>query len=438
MRNFLGLVRRPIGIAMDQWYLITIALEAQLKVPPGTWSESFRKVNLHPDDRVPFDEWMRILDRRGVLTNTSQAFFDGRTTLYDAMPALWKHLSVTDRQSVIDIIDKVYSTARPGDRVWTKKNVLDLAKFVGLDEVFKLRACYIAAKKDPSVIERLTEEKSVVVDEQDNGPHGNMIDKFFSWRPEQLMQSYVENRDDDTVRWKYFNHLTNHVARLNWSSDKPVQPSAYLDAAMSATQSELLNPQYKHVLTGHILYDCKGKGAVQKIAKRRLDMIEGNVASYSRCLNNATALQAVKEVNQLVSAVADVSADLENEKKRKAHDKKEAAEKKKRKKQLQKEQAAKKKDEALPVVNELMLPFVNGNQEPTLVNFKAMKVAQLKDILKYYFNFTTALSSLGKDKCAAKIVDLFQLRQDKNTNNTSTSIETQPSTANNSTNSTTD
>jgi hypothetical protein len=36
---------------------------------------------------------------------------------------------------------------------------------------------------------------------------------------------------------------------------------------MSEEQATLLNPTYKHVLTGFIMYDVKGKGARNKIAK---------------------------------------------------------------------------------------------------------------------------------------------------------------------------
>jgi hypothetical protein len=37
---------------------------------------------------------------------------------------------------------------------------------------------------------------------------------------------------------------------------------------------------------GFITYDVKGNGATQKIAKRPLDTISVNVASYARCLSN--------------------------------------------------------------------------------------------------------------------------------------------------------
>ena len=66
---------------------------------------------------------------------------------------------------------------------------------------------------------------------------------------------------------------------------------------MSDNQQNLLNLTQKDVLFGFISYDAKGKGAVQKMAKRRLDLIEGNVSSYSRLLNDPKRLKSLKDFN---------------------------------------------------------------------------------------------------------------------------------------------
>ena len=75
---------------------------------------------------------------------------------------------------------------------------------------------------------------------------------------------------------------------------------------MSDAQRNLLNPTPKDVLLGFITHDVRGKGAVQKIAKRKIDLIEGNVNSYSRLLNNPKRLGAIKDHAQLVATVAEV------------------------------------------------------------------------------------------------------------------------------------
>ena len=59
----------------------------------------------------------------------------------------------------------------------------------------------------------------------------------------------------------------------------------YLKIAISTDHQTLLNTTVKNVLMGHIFYGVKGKGAKQKIAKPRLDFVEGNTNYYAKCLN---------------------------------------------------------------------------------------------------------------------------------------------------------
>ena len=110
----------------------------------------------HKPVAVSFDVWIRQLDDRGVLN--AERFFEGRVSLYGAMPACWKHLNMDKRQEVMNVISSIYNDVLPNEKVWTKVNVLRLTKFVKLDDVFKLRACYLTAKADPSVITRVEEE----------------------------------------------------------------------------------------------------------------------------------------------------------------------------------------------------------------------------------------------------------------------------------------
>ena len=55
-------------------------------------------------------------------------------------------------------------------------------------------------------------------------------------------------------------------------------------------------------------YNIKGKGAVQKIAKRKICCIEGNANSYSKLLNHPERLESIKEHYQLCATLAEVTA----------------------------------------------------------------------------------------------------------------------------------
>ena len=65
---------------------------------------------------------------------------------------------------------------------------------------------------------------------------------------------------------------------------------------------------------GFIDYDAKGKGAVHKIGNRKLDVIEGNVNSYSKLLNDPKILKIINDFNQLCTSVAEVSDEVEQRK----------------------------------------------------------------------------------------------------------------------------
>ena len=94
---------------------------------------------------------------------------------------------------------------------------------------------------------------------------------------------------------------------------------------------------------GFSAYDAKGKGAVQKTAKRRLDDIEENVNSYSKLLNNPKIFKSINNFNQLCESVEEVSEEVEQGKvQRKERKETEAAKKARRKAHLDAKEAANK------------------------------------------------------------------------------------------------
>ena len=98
MQMNLDLIRPHMGVCLDQRYLITIAIEALKKIKPAALVESFMKVNLHPRHRVTFNIWLKKINRK----LSSGEFFASRTSLFDAMPAVWKNtMAIEDRHAVV-------------------------------------------------------------------------------------------------------------------------------------------------------------------------------------------------------------------------------------------------------------------------------------------------------------------------------------------------
>ena len=108
---------------------------------------------MHPHTCSTFDVYIRKLDDRGFLS--AKKFFENRTTIYDAMPEFWKKLDVDQRQLVMGIIRDASNYTPSNQNVWRKQKILSLARFVRLEDVLKLRACYLTDKLYTSAIVRL-------------------------------------------------------------------------------------------------------------------------------------------------------------------------------------------------------------------------------------------------------------------------------------------
>jgi hypothetical protein len=161
-------------------------------------------------------------------------------------------------------------------------------------------------------------------------------------------------------------------------------PSAYLDVNATADQIELFKPTHKNVVMGFILKDTMGPGAVKLIAKRRIDVLDGNVGSYSRLLNSSSRLKQIKEVNDLAAAVAEITRDKDDDRKRKKEATAEQALRKANKKQeAECTDEEIRRLEVMGYLIPLMETFETG-EKPVCLEALSGKV--LKEILKYYYN----------------------------------------------------
>ena len=172
MRADLNMLNPVLGQSIDQWYLISIAINDQNCIKKELWIDSFLKFNMHPHILSTFDVWIIKLDDRGFIS--AEIFFENRTTLHDTMSACWKKLGVDQRQSVMEIICNAYNSSPLNQKVWRKQNILSLAIFVILEYVFKLRTCYLTSKVDIYFVVILEEEDSSNIQNISDSP----IDQF--------------------------------------------------------------------------------------------------------------------------------------------------------------------------------------------------------------------------------------------------------------------
>ena len=136
---------------------------------------------MHPHTRSTFDVWIRKLDDHVFVS--AKKLFENRNNIYCAIPACWKKLDVDQRQAVMGIIRDAYNSKPSNQNVWRKQNILSLARFVRLEDVFKLCTCYLTSKLYPSVIVRLEGEES----SNSQNDFASPIDQFCSWKHSDLL-----------------------------------------------------------------------------------------------------------------------------------------------------------------------------------------------------------------------------------------------------------
>ena len=100
------------------------------------------------------------------------------------------------------------------------------------------------------------------------------------------MAEYKEKRHDPEIQGKLFVHMTNFVATEHVTENKAkedmvqLEPTRGLDVEMTKFQKKLLNPTIKDVMMSELIDQSQGKRAKKKEAKRRQDVINGNIGRH--------------------------------------------------------------------------------------------------------------------------------------------------------------
>ena len=114
--------------------------------------------------------------------------------------------------------------------------------------------------------------------------------------------------------WLYQSSYIDYFGRVNnfgTTNQGQLYPSSFLDVAFSDEQQELLNPTCRDVHMSAIIDQCIDTKVTRKVARRRLDMVQGNVNSYARILNGEAQLENVKTFTQLAASMASFQAEKE-------------------------------------------------------------------------------------------------------------------------------
>lgn len=198
--------------------------------------------------------------------------------------------------------------------------------------------------------------------------------------------------------------MTNHCARKHWGNNnnetgkkRALEPSSWLDVAVSMDQKALLNPTTKVVIRGSILNDTMGEGAKKKIAKRRINFWDGNISSYSRVLNSSEQIANMREVNELTAVLGEIRQENEQEKETRSRARALAAQEKEQRKAAAVEAVQRRKEQLLP-----QLITVAEAACANVAVLETVSVGQLRDMLRYLFEPPLiGISSMKKDALLA-------------------------------------
>ena len=118
-RQLLDLSRRKVHGRINQWQLIMVISTAIQNISAKVWTDSFVAADLHPHHRMTFPDWIKKISPAVKIGETAY-FRNHEDSYYDAMPSLWKKMSVPVRREVMCIIDHFLREAPPGKSQWTK------------------------------------------------------------------------------------------------------------------------------------------------------------------------------------------------------------------------------------------------------------------------------------------------------------------------------
>ena len=96
-----------------------------------------------PSKHQPFTDWVQ---KHKKSVKAAARFFKDHTTLFDAMHAVWQHLSESERRELCSLFNSF-------DGIWSTDNLRKVMalRMVKLDEIDELCGCFLMSKEDPSV-----------------------------------------------------------------------------------------------------------------------------------------------------------------------------------------------------------------------------------------------------------------------------------------------
>ena len=317
---------------IDQYALVLTGIRMVMETTPEIWISSFRKVNLDPLKRVPFNEWMKKIAR---FVTASVNFKDenvGPTSKekFILLPSFWHGMAPSERKVVMTIMQS-YSYS------WSAECISRIMEecTVTIGQMQDLRTCIIVARKHPETLEydfdTLQAEKEMVEQAARDAEPTELKDARASGLSiNRGLDNFQMIPKDENGISKYsgeelFNHICKYrniqtIAKLKNGKITMIQPSSGLDIHLQQDSMSCIIPTDSELRRGNILRDAVGDEAERKCSSRKLTNI-GTVVGHCDVLNSEDNIKKMADNLMFVSAVAEVARHRTNEKSEKQEQK---------------------------------------------------------------------------------------------------------------------
>ena len=263
--------RSHVTPIIDQWYLVLVTL-AMLRdcAETDVWQNSFIAVNMHPDCRVGFDEWIQKISP--AVASADKFEEEGEVDLAELLPRAWREIEEEKKSSWMKII-------RDGKESWDVQMIRDLREagmsLSFLKHGFKL---YNAEKS-------IRESKPAAAVKNPSTPVKTPPAK----KSKMIYHLYNPGKDSNMTPLQKFQHAVT-VRNRTLGPEKGTAISPYLDVEVTKDNQKFLSIKPEDLNMHRVLQESMCKhGFRRKVAKRTLNALGG--AGLCKVLNDGEELK---------------------------------------------------------------------------------------------------------------------------------------------------
>jgi len=274
------MTRSHITPIIDQWYLVLVVL-AMLRdcAQSNVWQNSFIAVNMHPDYRLDFQEWIQKIS---PAVAAADKFEKETIDLAELLPRAWQDTPETQKSTWMKII-------KDGDECFDVEMINELRQAgMGLSLLQHTYKIYHAEKAIRARCSSVQPQQM-----RDAVPSTTLTTK--TKRPNKMIY-HLFNPGQAATIWspmERFEHAIK-VRNRTMGPDKATKVSEYLDVHMTNDNKKFLSLTDDDLNMHRVLQESMCKhGFRRKVARRTLNAL-GGACGLSKELNDDEQVQKLK------------------------------------------------------------------------------------------------------------------------------------------------